>query len=91
MTIRNLLLLLIPVMLSLPLPSKAQQKSVQPLLGHRSVSILEVDGYRFKDLDRNGSLDAYEDWRLSPEARAKDLVARMTVEQKAGFMLISTT
>lgn len=91
MTIRNLLLLLIPVMLSLPLPSKAQQKSVQPLLGYRSVSILEVDGYRFKDLDRNGSLDAYEDWRLSPEARAKDLVGRMTVEQKAGFMLISTT
>ena len=27
-------------------------------------ALLEVDGYAFKDLNGNGTLDAYEDWRL---------------------------
>lgn len=26
--------------------------------------ILEVDGYKFKDMNKNGQLDPYEDWRL---------------------------
>ena len=55
------------------------------------VRILEVeDGpfvYAFKDLNKNGTLEPYEDWRLSPEERARDLVSRLTVEQMAGIML----
>ena len=39
------------------------------------VKILTVDGYAFKDLNRNGKLDPYEDWRLSAEERAEDLAA----------------
>lgn len=54
------------------------------------VAILEVDGYAFKDLDRNGVLDPYEDWRLPVEERVKDLASRMTVEQIAGLMLYSS-
>lgn len=65
-------------------------KPVQPLLGYRSVTLLTVEGYQFKDLNRNGKLDPYEDWRLSHEVRAKDLLSKMTLEEKAGFMLIST-
>lgn len=53
------------------------------------VSILEADGYAFKDLNGNGSLDDYEDWRLSAEERAADLASRMSVEQIAGLMLYS--
>lgn len=34
----------------------------------RSSPILERDGLRFKDLNKNGVLDPYEDWRLSPSA-----------------------
>ncbi|THH36414.1 glycoside hydrolase family 3 protein [Neolewinella litorea] len=63
----------------------------QPTLGYRSASLLEVDGLRFKDLNGNDSLEPYEDWRLSPEARSRDLTGRMQMEEKAGFMLISTT
>ena len=37
------------------------------------ISILTVDGYAFKDLNRNGELDVYEDWRLPAEVRAQDL------------------
>lgn len=53
------------------------------------VRILSKDGYAFKDLNRNGKLDIYEDWRNSFEARAKDLASKMTIEQIAGLMLYS--
>jgi len=53
-------------------------------------SVLQKDGLQFKDLNRNGVVDPYEDWRLSPEQRARDLVARMTLEEKAGTMMHGT-
>ena len=53
------------------------------------VKILTVDGFAFKDLNKNGKLDKYEDWRLSWDERAKDLAAQMTIEQIAGLMLYS--
>src|SRR3981081_2232553 len=52
--------------------------------------VLKQDGLQFKDLNRNGVLDPYEDWRLSPEQRARDLVGRMTLEEKAGTMMHGT-
>ena len=71
---------------------KQNQQAVQQVqLGHRSAKLLKVDGFQFKDLNRNDALDPYEDWRLSYEVRSKDLVSRMSLEQKAGFILISTT
>ncbi|WPP51171.1 glycoside hydrolase family 3 protein [Catalinimonas niigatensis] len=63
----------------------------QPFLGYRSAKILEIDGFRFKDLNKNAQLDPYEDWRLSYDERSKDLLSKMSLEQKAGFMLISST
>ena len=66
------------------------KKVVQPVLGYRSVNILKIGNLEFKDLNSNGQLDKYEDWRLSPEERSADLLSKMTVEQKAGFMLINT-
>jgi len=70
----------------------AQGQTVpQPVLGHRGVPILKVGSLRFKDLNRNDRLDPYEDWRLDPASRARDLRGKMSLEQKAGFMLISTT
>ncbi len=46
-------------------------------------------GFAFKDLNRNGMLDPYEDWRLSAEERAKDLASKMSILQIAGLMLYS--
>ncbi len=63
----------------------------QPVLGHRTVNILTINGLQFKDLNKNGKLDKYEDWRLSNEVRSKDLLSKMSVEEKVGFMLISTS
>ncbi|CAH8711963.1 glycoside hydrolase family 3 protein [Paenibacillus thiaminolyticus] len=63
-----------------------------PTLGYSKasgVSILEQDGFYFKDLNRSGTLDKYEDWRLPAEERAKDLASKMSIEQIAGLMLYS--
>ena len=54
------------------------------------IKILEVDGYAFKDLNRNGKLDQYEDWRLSSEERAKNLASQLSLEEIAGLMLYSS-
>jgi beta-glucosidase len=59
----------------------------QPLLESRSAPLVDQNGLRFRDLNRDGQLSPYEDWRLSPEIRAKDLVARMTLPEKAGTMM----
>lgn len=53
------------------------------------VKILTVDGFAFKDLNKNGILDTYEDWRLNVNIRAKNLASLMTVEEIAGLMLYS--
>jgi beta-glucosidase len=53
------------------------------------IKILTVDGLAFKDLNKNGKLDIYEDWRLPVDKRAADLASKMTIEQIAGLMLYS--
>jgi len=62
------------------------KKKVQPVLGTRSVQIIEDKGLQFKDLNKNGELDKYEDWRLSDDERIADLVSQMTLEEKVGLM-----
>ena len=54
------------------------------------VNIITDKGYAFKDLNRNGSLDVYEDWRLPAEVRAEDLAAQLSIEEIAGMMLYSS-
>ena len=53
------------------------------------VKLIEDDGYVFKDLNRNGKLDKYEDWRLGFEERAIDLASQLSEEEIAGLMLYS--
>jgi beta-glucosidase len=73
----------------LTLPAAAQTVS-QPELGYRGAPLIQQDGYQFKDLNRDGKLNKYEDWRLSPVQRAEDLTQRMTLEEKAGLMMHGT-
>lgn len=67
------------------------QKTTQANLGYRTVKTLKKSGLEFKDLNKNGKLDKYEDWRLPSDVRVNDLIAQMSIEEKIGFMLISTT
>lgn len=70
---------------------KVTNKDGQTLVYSSSsgVKILTVNGYGFKDLNKNDSLDLYEDWRLSANTRAVDLASKMSIEQIAGLMLYS--
>src|SRR5678815_4225772 len=64
-----------------------------PTLGYSpasGVTILTIDGLHFKDLNKNGKLDKYEDWRLPVDVRAKDLASKLSIEQIAGLMLYSS-
>lgn len=58
----------------------------QPALNPRVKSIIEAEGYQFIDLNGNGTLDVYEDWRLDADTRAADLVSQMTVREKIAQM-----
>lgn len=44
----------------------------------------------FKDMNANGELDAWEDWRNSVEVRAAALAQEISKEQIAGLMLFSS-
>jgi beta-glucosidase len=61
-----------------------------PSLEARVKDVLTEKGRKFKDLDADGRLDVYEDWRKPVDQRVADLVAHMTLEEKAGLMLIDT-
>ena len=68
------------------------QQTQGPDLGYNplsGVSILYQDDYAFKDLNQNGKLDIYEDWRETPSKRARDLAQQISIEQIAGLMLYS--
>jgi beta-glucosidase len=79
---------------AIPLAASAQNaaraSARQPSIVSRSAPVIEQSGLRFRDLNRNGKLDPYEDWRLTPAARARDLVSKMTLEEKAGAMMHGT-
>jgi beta-glucosidase len=68
-------------------PIATMSGQTQPKLGSRAVPILTVDGLKFRDLNRNGKLEPFEDWRLTPQQRADDLVGRLSLEEKAGLMM----
>ena len=47
---------------------------------------LNVGGEIFRDLNRNGVLDPYEDYRIATELRVENLLGQMTLAEKAGQM-----
>lgn len=59
----------------------------QPAIGVNNKPLLHIGGLTFKDLNQDGKLNPYEDWRLTPQQRAQDLVKRMTLAEKAGLMM----
>ncbi|WP_109744737.1 glycoside hydrolase family 3 protein [Arcicella aurantiaca] len=54
------------------------------------IKVLTVSGLAFKDLNKNGKLDKFEDWRLPIDVRAKDLASKLSVQEIAGLMLYSS-
>ncbi|WP_367752662.1 glycoside hydrolase family 3 N-terminal domain-containing protein [Flavobacterium sp. WC2430] len=49
--------------------------------------IITINGFTFSDLNKNGKLDKYEDYRLSTQDRIQDLINQMTDEEKASMLI----
>lgn len=59
------------------------------IIKQQSGLIQTESGFVYRDLNKNGRLDVYEDPRQPMEARIEDLVAQMTLEEKAGLLFIN--
>ncbi|MFW6257352.1 MAG: hypothetical protein ACOC11_01085, partial [Prolixibacteraceae bacterium] len=60
------------------------------ILGYSKKSglqLIQVDGYAFKDLNRNNLLDEFEDWRVDFETRAASMVDEIPAEQMMGMKM----
>lgn len=68
---------------------KYYQNANGPVIGTVSRKVIEKDGLYFKDLDGSGEFRPYDDWRLSPEERAKAYVKTLTVDEKIAQLFIS--
>ena len=51
--------------------------------------IVSPEGIAFRDLNGNGAMEPYENPTLPAGERVADLLSRMTLEEKAGLMMIS--
>ena len=65
-----------------------QAKKLYSSLGSSPSSIIE-ENFTFRDLNKNGRLDVYEDFREPIDKRAEDLLNQMTIEEKIGQMFIT--
>ena len=65
--------------------NKAKKSKV---LAGPEVKTIIADGFSFRDLNKNGKLDTYEDIRSNKEERVNDLLSQMTLEEKAGMMFV---
>lgn len=54
-----------------------------------STRLTTVDGVTFRDLNQNDRLDPYEDPRQPVDVRVEDLLAQMTLAEKAGLLFIN--
>ncbi len=52
-----------------------------PTVGVTLLGVIKVDGKYFRDLNNNGTLDSFEDWRLDANTRAKAMAAALTDTQ----------
>ncbi len=54
------------------------------------IQIIKKNGLFFKDHDRSGDIEKFEDWRNTPKQRAEDLANRLSIEDIAGLMLFTS-
>ncbi|WP_369753837.1 glycoside hydrolase family 3 protein [Flavobacterium sp. WC2409] len=68
------------------------QKSVLTLTVLSSISLMSfIDPPKYRDLNKNGKMDPYENIKLPIEKRISNLISLMNIEEKAGMMFINGT
>lgn len=87
----SLLLVAAMLMTLIGIPSLGAAQAAQADIKAQVKPILEVDGLKFKDLNSNGKLDVYEDWRADADSRIADLLSQMTLEEEVGLLFCNNT
>ncbi len=82
-----IVILLLIAMLWMSVKGNSTAKKYIAMAGSE-VETLTIEGFTFRDLNKNGRLDIYEDERETMEKRVNDLLSQMTLEEKAGLMFI---
>lgn len=80
-----LVVLLTMLWISVTRSNTAEKNAV---LAGPAVKTITVDGFTFRDLNKNEKLDLYEDSRQPGESRINDLLSQMNLDEKAGTMFI---
>ncbi|MEN8201484.1 MAG: glycoside hydrolase family 3 N-terminal domain-containing protein [Bacteroidota bacterium] len=86
--IASILVLIFVLFAGISFSKASQAKKLYAQLGEEA-PVLTVDNRNFRDLNKNGALDIYEDSRAAMEERVEDLLGQMTLEEKAGTMFVS--
>lgn len=68
---------------------KVYKNESGPVVSTVTRKIIKKDGLFFKDIDGSGELSIVNDWRNSPEVRAKEYVKKLTVDEKIAQLFIS--
>ena len=72
--------------------TKVTNEDGGPVLGVMDTArIIQVDGYAFRDMNGDGKLDLWEDWRQSADDRAKALAEAMSAEDIFPLMFAGGT
>ncbi|NQU88279.1 MAG: glycoside hydrolase family 3 protein, partial [Mariniphaga sp.] len=86
--IGGLIIILLLIFLIAYIKSAKETSKNLALLGQEA-PIISTDGYEFRDLNKNGKLDIYEDSRAELNSRVNDLTNQMNLEEKSGLMFIT--
>ena len=64
------------------------EKAIPQIALDQTTVKVDADGMAFRDLNKNGQLDVYEDINALVEDRVNDLLSQMTIEEKAGMLFM---
>jgi beta-glucosidase len=90
-TIHNQVIRQLPVALLLLSGVACQSSQQQTASTSDSTAAPVAAEANYRDLNKNGKMDMYEDSAQPVEARVNDLLSQMTIEEKAGMMFINGT
>jgi beta-glucosidase len=74
-----------------PWRKEKTMNSLPEVVTNYSTLIRTENGIPYRDLNKNGKLDIYEDPRRPVDDRVEDLLGQMTLDEKAGMMFINGT
>ncbi len=81
-----IILIAVGLYLYLYIPEWNGERKSKAMAG-KDLKTITIDGFTFRDLNKNGKLDVYEDSRKTVDDRVSDLLSQMTIDEKANLLV----